>query len=141
MVNSFLYRFRSAVARFMYGRNGLDQLGWATFVAELALSLVSGFVRIQAVWMALRLLTMALIVLLFYRMLSRDLPRRRAENAWFLRWWTPLRTGFRDARYRRADKAHKYVKCGCGAWCRVPKNVGKIELKCPKCGEKKIVKT
>lgn len=141
MVNSFLYRFRSAMARFMYGRNGLDQLGWATFVTELVLTFASGFVRVQAVWMTLRLIAMVLIVLLFYRMLSRDLPRRRAENAWFLRWWTPLRTGFRDARCRRADKAHKYVKCSCGAWCRVPKGVGKVELMCPKCGEKRIAKT
>ena len=141
-MSGFLYHFRCAVARFMYGRNGIDQLGWATLAAELALSfLAAAFARNRTVWMALRLLTMALTVLLFYRMLSRNLPKRRAENAWFLRWWTPLRTGFRDARYRRADKAHKYVKCSCGAWCRVPRGVGKIEMVCPKCGEKKILKT
>lgn len=126
----------------MYGRNGLDQLGWAIFAAELALSVLAAiFARVQVMWMLLRLLAMALTIVLFYRMLSKNLQRRRAENAWFLRWWTPLRTGFRDARYRRADKAHKYVKCSCGAWCRVPRNVGKVELMCPKCGEKKIVKT
>ena len=126
----------------MYGRNGLDQLGWAIFAAELALSVLAAiFARVQVMWMLLRLLAMTLTIVLFYRMLSKNLQRRRAENAWFLRWWTPLRTGFRDARYRRADKAHKYVKCSCGAWCRVPRNVGKVELMCPKCGEKKIVKT
>ena len=141
-MSSFLYRLRNSLARFMYGRNGLDQLGWAIFAAELALSVLAAiFARVQVMWMLLRLLAMALTIVLFYRMLSKNLQRRRAENAWFLRWWTPLRTGFRDARYRRADKAHKYVKCSCGAWCRVPRNVGKVELMCPKCGEKKIVKT
>ena len=140
-----MYRFvnwlRNSVARFMYGRYGIDQLGWATLAAEMVLTLVSGFVRVQAVWTVLRLLALALTCILFYRMFSRDIAKRRAENAWFLRWWTPLRTGFRDARERRADKAHKYVKCECGAWCRVPRNVGKVELMCPRCGAKKIIKT
>lgn len=140
-MNSFLYRFRSAVARFMYGRYGMDQLGWATFFAEVALTFTSGVVRVRAIYTLLRFLATALTVVLFYRMFSRNIAKRRAENAWFLRRWTPLRTGFRDARYRRADKAHKYVKCSCGAWCRVPRNVGKVELMCPKCGQKKIVKT
>ncbi|MBR3560531.1 MAG: hypothetical protein IKN81_03215 [Oscillospiraceae bacterium] len=140
-MESFFNRFRNTVARFMYGRYGIDQLGWATLVAEVVLTFVAGFVRLRAVYMVLRLLSTALTVLLLYRMFSRDMVKRRAENAWFLRWWTPLRTGFRDARYRRADKAHKYVKCACGTWCRVPRNVGKVELMCPKCGAKKIVKT
>lgn len=140
-MNNFLYRFRSAVARFMYGRNGVDQLGWATLIAEVALSLLSGFMRVRILYAVLRLLSTALTVLLFYRMFSRNLVKRRAENERFLRWWYPVRTGWRDARMRRADTAHKYVKCSCGAWCRVPKNVGKVELMCPKCGEKKIVNT
>ena len=140
-MNSFFYRFRSAVARFMYGRNGADRLCWALMALYVFLSIAGGFVRVPAVCAGIQTLAAASAVLALFRMLSRDLPRRRAENAWFLRRWTPLRTGFRDARYRRADKAHKYVKCSCGVWCRVPRSVGKIELKCPKCGEKKIVRT
>ena len=66
---------------------------------------------------------------------------RRAENARFLRWWGPVSTLFRDERMRRADKAHKYIKCSCGAWCRVPRGVGRVELMCPCCGAKTIVKT
>lgn len=140
-MNNFLYRLRSAVARFMYGRSGVDQLGWAMLIAELALSLLSGLIRVSAVSALLRLLSVILTVLLFYRALSRDVAKRRAENERFLRWWIPVRTGFRDARFRRADKAHKYVKCSCGTWCRVPRGVGKVELMCPKCGAKTIVKT
>lgn len=140
-VNDFLYRLRSAVARFMYGRSGVDQLGWAILIAELACSLLSGLVRVNALSAALRLASMALTLLLFYRVFSRNVAKRRAENERFLRWWIPVRTGFRDARQRRADKAHKYVKCSCGAWCRVPRGVGKVELMCPKCGAKTIVKT
>ena len=140
-MNSFLYRIRSAVARYMYGRNGMDQLGWATFIAEFVLTVVANLSHNYAVYILLRTMAFTLTLLLFYRLLSRNLVKRRAENAKFLRWWYALRTGFRDVRDRHADKAHKYVKCSCGAWCRVPKGVGKVELMCPKCGGKKIVKT
>jgi hypothetical protein len=139
-MNGFLYRLQSAAARFMYGRNGTDQLGWAMLATEAALSLISGFVA-PAARSVLGLLAAALWVLLLYRVFSRNVAKRRAENEWFLRWWRPVRTGFRDARARRADKAHKYVKCSCGAWCRVPRGVGKVELMCPRCGAKTIVKT
>ena len=70
-----------------------------------------------------------------------DLARRQAENAKFLTWWTPKANAIRGAKARRADKAHKYVRCSCGAYCRVPKNIGKVELTCPKCGKKRVVKT
>ena len=139
-MNNFLYRLRNAVARFMYGRCGVDQLGWAMLIAEVTLSLLSGFVP-SALRTALHLAATVLWVLLLYRTFSRNIEKRRAENERFLRWWIPVRTGFRDARSRRADKAHKYVKCSCGAWCRVPRGVGKVELMCPKCGAKTIVKT
>ena len=141
MLYKLVERLRNSLARFMYGRYGVDTLGWATLFAEMTLTVVSGFVRVRVVWMTLRLLALALTVVLVYRAFSHDVAKRRAENAWFLRWWTPLRTGFRDARARRADKAHKYVKCACGAWCRVPRNVGKVELMCPRCGAKQIVQT
>ena len=127
--------------RFMYGRNGVDQLVWATIIAEIALSLISAFVRNAVVYRVLHVVSLVLLVLAIYRMLSRDLPRRRAENEKFLRWWGPWRDAITGARSRRADKAHKYVRCSCGAYCRVPRGVGKIELTCPKCGKKKIVKT
>lgn len=140
-MNGFLYRLRCAAARFMYGRSGVDQLAWAILIAELVLRLLSSLAPVRAVGMALHAASLALTVLLFYRILSRDVEKRRAENARFLRWWIPVRTGFRDARARRADKAHKYVKCSCGTWCRVPRGVGKVELMCPKCGAKTIVKT
>ena len=42
-------KFRDALCRFMYGRNGVDALNWALFDLELVLSVVSSFVRVQAV--------------------------------------------------------------------------------------------
>lgn len=138
---NFLYRLRSALARFMYGRNGVDQLAWALLIFELALSLLVPLLGIDVLTIAARLLSYVCSFLIFFRVLSRNLSKRRAENAKFLSWWNPKKNAIAGAKARSADKAHKYVKCSCGTYCRVPKNVGKIELTCPKCGAKKIVKT
>ena len=58
-----------------------------------------------------------------------------------MQWWGPKQSALRGAKARRADKEHKYVKCSCGTYCRVPRSVGTVELTCPKCGKKRIVKT
>lgn len=134
-------RFRDALCRFMYGRNGVDALNWVLFALELALSVVCSFVRAHAVASVLSFLSFMLMFIVLIRIFSRNLDQRRAENAKFLAWWMPKANAMRGAQARRADKAHKYVRCSCGAYCRVPRGVGKVELTCPKCGKKKVVKT
>ena len=133
-------KFRDALYRFMYGRNGVDALNWALFAVELVLSLLSSFVRVQAVAATLYFLSVVLMFIVLIRIFSRNLTQRRAEHARFLSWWAPKMDAMRGAKARRADKAHKYVRCSCGAYCRVPKGVGKVELTCPKCGRKKVIK-
>ena len=129
------------MARFMYGRNGADQLCWALFIAELVLSLLPALVPGQAFAAFIHYTTLFLCVYLLFRMFSRNLEKRRAENANFMQWWGPKQSALRGAKARRADKEHKYVKCSCGAYCREPRSVGMVELTCPKCGKKRIVKT
>lgn len=125
----------------MYGRNGVDALSWALVVLEVVLSLLSSFIHVRGVSQVLYLVSTALMFVVLLRIFSRNLARRQAENAKFLTWWTPKANAIRGARARRADKAHKYVRCSCGAYCRVPRGVGRVELTCPKCGRKKVIKT
>ena len=134
-------KFRNALYRFMYGRNGVDALSWALVVLEVVLSLLSAFIHVRGVSQVLYFVSTALMFVVLLRIFSRNLARRQAENAKFLTWWTPKANAIRGARARRADKAHKYVRCSCGTYCRVPRGVGKIELTCPKCGRKKVIKT
>lgn len=129
------------MARFMYGRNGADQLCWAILLAELVLSLLSGLVRNQHFSLFAHYASLFLSVYLIFRLFSRNLTKRRAENARFMQWWGPKQNALRAAKARRADKAHKYVRCSCGTWCRVPRGVGRVELTCPKCRRKHVVKT
>ena len=129
------------MARFMYGRNGADQLCWAILIAELALSFLVGIVNNPFFSIFVHYATLFLSVYLLFRIFSRNLEKRRAENAKFMQWWGPKQNALRGAKARRADKTHKYVKCSCGTYCRVPRGVGRVELTCPKCGKKQIVKT
>jgi len=140
-MGNLFYRFRCAMARFMYGRNGVDQLGMATLVLEIVASILSSLIGRGIAAQLLHYLSLAATFLLLFRMFSRNLPKRRAENAKFMAWWGPKKIALTGAKARHADKAHKYVKCSCGSYCRVPRNVGTVELTCPKCGLKHKVKT
>ena len=140
-MSNFFYKIRCALARFMYGRNGTDALTWAMVAVIFALGLLSSLLRIPLVSNILGSAELVVWVLMLYRMFSKNLTKRRAENAKFMAWWEPKRNELRGAKARRADTAHKYVRCSCGTYCRVPRNVGKVELTCPKCGAKRVIKT
>ena len=90
------------MARFMYGRNGADQLCWALFIAELVLSLLPALVPGQAFAAFIHYTTLFLCVYLLFRMFSRNLEKRRAENAKFMQWWGPKQSALRGAKARRA---------------------------------------
>jgi len=145
-VRNFFYKLQNALARFMYGRNGSDQLNMAILVIYLALwlvgSLAASLLRIQLLYSIVNLLMFLLAVVLVWRTFSKNLAKRRAENAKFLNWWYPVKNRFAGAKQRRQDKDHKYFTCkNCKTVCRVPAGKGKIEITCPRCGEKIIGKS
>ena len=142
-MRNFFYRVSSAMARFMYGRNGPDQLGSAMLALYLVLALVQPlFRRWAAARLVLSAVTTVLAVWVLFRMFSKNLNKRRAENAKFLNWWTPIKSRIAAARQRSRDKEHKYFTCkNCKTVCRVPAGKGKIEITCPKCGGKIIGKS
>ena len=75
-------------------------------------------------------------LLALFRMFSRNLEKRRAENAKFMEkvWW-PISRRIAGKRQQRMDKEHCYFTCpGCGAVCRVPRGKGRIVITCPRCG-------
>jgi len=136
-----LYKFRCAVTRFMYGRNGMDQLNralfWVYIILWLAGNIVSMVVRSDILNMVFNALMWVLFVAIFFRMFSKNLPKRREENQKWINWWWGVRNKSAGARARHADKDHKYFTCkGCKTICRVPVGKGKIIITCPKCGAK-----
>ena len=123
------------MARFMYGRNGADQLGMATLVVGIVLDIVSMFVRTDTARRVLGAITAVLLFVMLFRMFSCNLAKRRAENAWFCnKVLFPVKRKFSASRQRAQDKEHKYFTCpNCRTVCRVPKGKGKIVITCPKC--------
>ncbi len=111
--------------RFMVGRYGPDQLSVALCILSFVLSVISNVTDLSAIT-ALSAVALGIAV---YRILSRDVLRRRSENQLFLAKWNPIAARFRDR------KTHKYFKCpNCGQQLRVPKNKGSMTITCPKCG-------
>lgn len=139
-MRSFFYKLSSAMARFMYGRNGTDQLNWAILVMYLVLWVVRILVSaldVTVAAMIIDVIMFLLAVVLLWRTFSRNLAKRRAENQRFINWWWPIKNRFAAAKARKADKAHKYFTCkNCKTICRVPAGRGKIVITCPKCGHK-----
>lgn len=142
-MRNFFYRISSAMARLMYGRNGADQLGSAMLVLYGVLFVFQTlFARFRGLAAILEVLSLLVAVLLVFRMFSKNLAKRGEENAKFLNWWLPKKNYFAACRQRRLDKEHKYFTCkNCKTICRVPAGKGKIEITCPKCGGKLIVKS
>ena len=142
----FFQRIGNAMARFMYGRNGMDQLNRALLTAYLVLfalqMLTAGILRSVMLTRIVDLLLWVVMILVMFRMFSRNLPKRREENQKWGSGWYQVRSRNSGARARHADKDHKYFTCkSCGAICRVPVGKGKIIITCPKCGGKIEAKT
>ena len=133
----FFHKIRMAVARFMYGRNGIDQLSVAAVWVCLILQLLSTLVNRKWVLAGAVLYYVSLVlwIWLLFRIFSKNLYKRREENQKWLTWWNRLRSGRADAKARHADKEHKYFTCkNCKTICRVPAGKGNIVITCPKCG-------
>ena len=134
----------NAIARFMYGRNGMDQLNLVLMWVVLILDVVTMLVQRNhaAVSMVLYWLSMAGWVYVLFRMFSKNLSKRRGENQKFVNWVWRMKSSRAGAKERHADKDHKYFTCkNCKTICRVPVGEGKIIITCPKCGAQIHAKT
>ena len=129
-------RMRDRLIQFMAGRNGNDQLNRALMIAWVALLLLASVLRRTALGSVLYILMLALLVLTYYRMLSRDLYRRRSENERYLRAVEKQRAKLRVLKERwKQRKDYKFFSCpSCKAVMRVPRGRGKIRIVCHKCG-------
>ena len=122
---------RSWLSRFMAGRYGGDQLNLFLIALYLVLYVVFLFTRI----VAFELIGTVVLVVSLIRSLSRNLERRRAENARFLQIVRPLQRRWTGFRARAHDKEHRYFKCpNCGQQMRVPRGKGRITVHCRTCG-------
>ena len=127
---------RERLARFMIGRNGNDQLNRFLLLADVVLLLLAGILNRTALGSLLYLLVLALLGLSYFRMLSRDVYKRRSENEGYLRRKQQFLSRLRVFKERwKQRKDYKFFTCpSCKAVMRVPRGRGKIRIVCHKCG-------
>ena len=110
-------KMKERIMRFMQGRYGVDPFCRFLLVAGLVVVFLSAFLGNGAVGMIFYLLGWVLIIYCYFRMFSRNVSKRYAENQAFL--------------------AKTYSK----QKIRIPRGKGKIEIRCPKCGTTFIKKS
>ncbi|MBR5261944.1 MAG: hypothetical protein IKV47_07230 [Oscillospiraceae bacterium] len=123
--------FRNKLAAFFYGRYGYDQLGYALFGFYIAIVIINAFVGS----LILSLLGLVSVGIMFFRVLSRNIYKRRAENERFLKLWRPTAAFFKLQWDRlREIKTNRYRKCpDCKAVLRLPNKKGDHTVVCPRC--------
>lgn len=138
-------KIKNGLYRFMYGRNGMDQLNGALVRIYLGLFVVQVLCSLARLGIGVLLLDALLWVLLLFicfRMFSKNLAKRRAENQKWVNWLWSGKNRRAGAKARRADKEHKYFTCkACKTICRVPAGKGRIVITCLKCGAQIDAKT
>lgn len=131
-------RLRWQLQSLMFGRNGLDELGRITIYCAVGFDIIA---MILGIWFPLPariivVISYVLLALFIYRCFSKDIQKRRQENdifkGLFSLWKMKIAQG----------KEYKIFRCkGCGRNIRVPRGKGKIEVRCPVCGERTLHRT
>ncbi len=129
------YRLRNSLMRFMAGRYGTDKLNNVLFWTYMVLWVAQMFFRRGIVGWVLSILGTVIAVVLIWRTLSRNIPRRQAENERFIRVWTPIAAWFRQQFTRLRDiRRWRYRTCPyCSARLRLPIRRGRRTVTCSRC--------
>ena len=128
-------KFKNKIYRFMYGRYGYDQLGktllWVYCGLLILHMILSLFIDSPFYYLGAFLVTMGLVIYIFFRTMSRNIAKRRAENVKFCNFFKLIRNKHRDR------KTHVYRQCpSYKAVLRLPKAKGKHTVSCPRCKHK-----
>ena len=133
---------REKFIKFMEGRYGVDAFAKFTMGFAFVAIILSMFIR-NRVGAACDTLGLLAILYTYYRMLSRDIQKRYAENQKYLSITSGIRQWFcREKNLMQQRK--EYHIYSCPNWkqkIRIPKGKGRIEIDCPKCHEKFIKKS
>ncbi|MCE5196699.1 MAG: hypothetical protein LLG09_06185 [Negativicutes bacterium] len=124
-------KFKARIANFMYGRYGIDQLYYGLLAVSFLLILINMAVQSQIINIVMYLI----LALLLFRAFSKNLTKRRRENALFLNYWRPVQIKLaRNLRRIREVKTHRYRTCPkCKKVLRLSRKTGTHSVRCPSC--------
>ena len=132
-------KIKAALYKFMYGRYGADKLGNFLMIVYVALVLLhtvlSVFIDSILFYVVMSAAALALFIVIIFRMFSKNIAKRRAENQKFCNYFKLRKNKFRDR------KTHVYRECpSCHATLRLPKARGMHTVVCPRCKHRFSVK-
>ena len=118
----------------MLGRYGSDQFNVFLVILAIVLMILNLFFIRNSFLSAIVWL---ILIYSLYRIYSRNIYRRRAENDKYLSIIQPIQKRISMIKKNRVDHEHKYFLCPeCKQTVRVPRGHGKITITCPKCSHK-----
>lgn len=119
----------------MYGRNGSDSLNRFLLVMAFVFCILSMIFKNTA-GSVLSSMVLVLLVISYFRILSKNLYKRRAENDKYLTLKYALTGKLRLQKERwKQRRDYCFFDCpSCKSTMRVPKNKGRIDIVCRKCG-------
>ncbi|MCI8355252.1 MAG: hypothetical protein K2P71_02540 [Lachnospiraceae bacterium] len=124
--------------RFMMGRYGSDQFNRFLMLLGLVFFVISVF-GVRGFYLG----GLACLIYAYFRMLSRNTYKRSLENNRYLQYESKVKrylSGWKRNLEQR--KTHHIYKCpSCRQKIRIPRGKGKIEIRCPKCGQTFIKKS
>ncbi|MBE6746564.1 MAG: hypothetical protein E7558_03855 [Ruminococcaceae bacterium] len=124
--------------QFMQGRyGGNDGLNIGLLAIYLVLIVIRTFIRNGFAGWIIYLLSMAVLIYSVFRMFSKNIPARQAENVKFMRFWYKIKPKLVLVKDRVKDiKTKRYRTCPhCKNVLRLPYKRGKHNVRCPKCGK------
>ena len=139
MRGSMKNNWKNKMMQFMQGRYGADQMGQMLSAVSMVFLIISLFSRNQA-WFLLAVIG---IVYNYFRMFSKNISKRYAENQKYLKMTAGLRRKLASWKSQLAQRKiyHIYRCPGCKQKIRVPRGRGKIEIRCPKCNTRFVKKS
>ena len=127
---------REKLQRFMTGRYGNDQLNRLMLVCSMVLMLLAVIFNHTVLSRVLWYIALILLILVYVRMLSKNIYKRSDENNRYMRFRYKASSKLRVAKERWVQrKEYKFFTCpSCHTTLRVPKGKGSINVVCRKCG-------
>ena len=153
-------RFRNRLYQFMQGRNGADALskflnrvGFGCVLAAILCSVLTyafanhgmqtAAIVFRVLYFILYIGSLLLFIWCYFRIFSRNVSKRQAENTRYLYRCQRIKRFFDGKKQEWKDrKTYRYFKCPqCGQKMRAPRKKGKIRVTCSKCKNVFITKT
>ena len=122
---------KEKLQRFMIGRYGMDAFSKFLMIVWIVLWVLEIFTNSGI----LSILSLALLVYMYYRMFSRNIQKRYQENVKYLDIKNKIVSKFQSKKsIMKQRKTHHIYKCPtCKQKIRIPRGKGRICITCPKC--------